>query len=273
MELGKEREVIHYVGMAECHVLGCNLTRNEFKEKAGYDLGYDPVYTRSPKVGDCKAINLVMYLKEVTTGHIFQLAFFLEDRQSLTANNNLRYVNAKCQSTVVLKDWFTKYQHRVAFHGEPDLLTFIRVFTSPELKWYGDYPTSGNYPLDETQTIFQENFAPLNDIIRRYNKWTIGVLTGIRTSEKGEFQDVYNRGFVKGSSVKLFHEMKKGIDPSALEKDVREFITTAEGSYGYKNYFGDDYQFRRYQYSENIIANTNSAIIVPNEMPDGDLPF
>lgn len=272
MELGKEREVIRYVGVAECQVIGANLTREQYKEKVGYDPGYDPIYTRESKTGD-KAIKLVFYLREVTTNHIFPLTFFMEEREAKTGNNNTKYVNDKCQSTVALMDWFTQYPHRPAYHGEPELLTFIRVFTSPALKWYGNYPNSGSYPLDETKIIFQENFGPINDIITRYNKWTVGILTGIRSAETGDYQDVFNRAFLKGTSVKQVSQMAKGVDPATLTDDVREFIKATEGPHGYKNYFGDSYQFRRYEKENNLIANTNSAIIQPNTAPDDDLPF
>lgn len=249
MNLGKERQFDSYLGVAECYVLGFNLTREGIISRLGYDPGTERNYTRSLPTGE-KAVNVVAYLKEKTTNTHFTLPFFLEERGAVSSQNNMRYVNIKCQATYPpIPDWFAKFDHRQAYVGEPELLYFIKCWTARKFPWYSDDLDSGVYPLEENLQIFSNNLRPLNDLATRFQAETVGVLLGMRDTGRGLRQDVSNKGFVIGSSVsKVMMNLPTGIsekDRKDLPVDVRDFLKAVEGPFGYKGYVGDSYRFRK----------------------------
>lgn len=269
-EVREFKEFKKYVGVGEFNILGFNFDRATIVKECGYDPGVDPVYVKPMMVrvdGNDRQVNtsnVSVFMKSATAPDLFmRLSFLLKETDDVSSKGNVKYVNTKCASTYVLAEWFTKYEHRKAFVAECDFLHFMRMWLS-NFRWEG----SATYPLKETLPLFKGNFNALNDLARRYPKQTIGVLCGIRDTEKGSKQDTCNRAFLPGYAVSTIQGMKTGLDPENLSIDnksvknvIRNFIKVVEGQYGYKNFFGNDYTFREYDPKTNVVAGTSSVIV------------
>jgi hypothetical protein len=279
MITGPEREVKEfkkYVGVGEFSVLGFNFDRATIIQMCGYDPGSDQEYCKKAKVRvgnteiDARTANVSVFLKEVNTGVGMRLSFILKEADDIAQSGNIKYVNVKCDSSYVLLDWFKRHEHRKAFIGEADFLHFIRSWLS-NFQWITkEDPTGGaKYPLKENLRLFDGNFNALNDLAKRYNKQTVGILCGIRDSEKGQKQDTCNRAFLPGNLVSKVQGLIVGGNNSQLmgslskyQGDViKSFLDKAEGQYGYKNFYGNSYAFRDYDPAANVVGSTTSAVI------------
>lgn len=280
MITGPEREVKEfkkYVGVGEFSVLGFNFDRQTIIQNCGYDPGSEQEYCKKAKVRvgntevDARTVNISVFLKEVNSGVSTRLSFILKEVEDVAQSGNIKYVNAKCDSSYVLLDWFKRHDHRKAFVGESDFLHFIRNWLS-NFQWISgkDDPTGGaKYPLKENLRLFDANFNALNDLAKRYPKQTVGVLCGIRESEKGQKQDTCNRAFLPGNMVSKVQGLVVGGDNSQLINSlsgyqgnvVKNFLDKVEGQYGYKNFYGKSYAFRDYDPATNVVGATNSAIV------------
>lgn len=265
------REFKKYVGVGEFSVLGFNFDRQTIIDKCGYDIGVEPVYVKPMMVNvkgtqvSVNTSNVSVFLKEVNTGENMRLSFLLKDMDDIANSGNTKYVNNKCQSTYVLQEWFSKHEYRKAVVGECDFLHFLRSWLS-NFKWSEDGQGGARYPLKETMVLFKGNFNPLNDLAKRYPQQTVGVLCGIRDTEKGQKQDTCNRAFLPGYLVKNMQDIATGTNPEGYVYLVKKFIETVEGQYGYKNFFGNGYKFREYDPKTNVVAGTSSAVVNPDEL-------
>jgi hypothetical protein len=279
MITGPEREVKEfkkYVGVGEFSVLGFNFDRATMNQVCGYDPGSEQEYCKKAKVRvgntevEARTVNISAFLKEVNTGVGMRLSFILKEVDDIAQSGNIKYVNNKCDSSYVLLNWFSRHEHRKAFVGEADFLHFIRNWLS-NFQWImKDDPTGGaKYPLKENLRLFDGNFNAINDLAKRYTKQTIGVLCGIRDSEKGQKQDTCNRAFLPGNLVSRVQGLTVGGDNSQLLSSlskyqgdvVKSFLDKAEGQYGYKNFYGKSYAFRDYDPATNVVGATNSAVV------------
>lgn len=268
MDFGKEKAYEYYVGVAECYVKGFNLTQDQIIKTLGYDPGTEKAYSRQAPTGE-KYINLVAYVQEKHTKKNFRVPFFIEEKGALATNGNMRYVNAKCSNSYGLPGWFVEHDYRQAFVGESELLWFIKCWLAKRFSFFSKDPTSGLYPLKENLQIFKENYAPFNDLVKRYPNETVGVLLGVKDDPKGLRQDVYNKAFVIGSSVpKVMGSLTTHLSPTEMKAmdlavDVRDFLNKAEGAFGYKGNFGTSYKFRKYG-EENDGESITRSVVNPS---------
>lgn len=266
---GEERsfkEFKKFVGVGEFKVVGFNFDRQSITSKCGYDPGTEPVYVKPMMVtvgGKQVQVNtshVSVFMKEVNTGDNMRLSFLLKETADISAAGNVKYVNTKCKSSYVLSDWFSKFEYREAYITECDFLHFMRSWLS-NFKWKEEGPGGAAYPLKETLPLFKGNFNALNDLARRYPQQTVGVLCGIRSTDKGSKQDTCNRAFLPGYVVGGIQGVKVGTDPTTQDYFIRKFLETVEGQYGYKNFYGDNYKYREYDPATNVVAGSSSAII------------
>lgn len=267
MILGPEqekREFKKFIGVGEFNVLGFNFDRQTIIDKCGYDPNSDPVYTGKLAVKsgndtvDARTANVSAFLKEVNTGAIMRLGFLMKEADDISNAGNVKYVNNKCQNSYVLLDWFTKNDYRKAYVGEADFLHFVRNWLS-NFKWFEDGEAGARYPLKEDGRLFDGNFKALNDLAVRYTKQTVGVLCGIRESDRGQKQDTCNRAFVPGWMVSSLQQLNVGMseeDIKAQKYPIAKFIEKVEGAYGYKNFYGNSYAFREYDPKTNVVAGS-----------------
>lgn len=279
MILGEEREVRDfkkYVGVGEFQVLGFNFDRQTIINKCGYDPGSDQDYCKRAQVRvgdktlDVRTSNVSVFLKEVHSGAGMRLGSILKETDDVSAKGNIKYVNAKCQSTYTLMDWFTENDYRKAYIGEADFLHFIRNWLS-NFKWFEKGQAGARYPLKENERLFDGNFKALNDLANRYNKQTVGILCGIRDTDKGQKQDTCNRAFVPGYLVPKMSQLKVGMSAAEIAQQpyaIKEFIEKVEGEYGYKNFYGNSYTFREYDANTNVVSGSNNAVVNKNNVDD-----
>jgi len=270
---GKEREVKgyeKYIGVGEFQIIGFNLTKDEIAKKCGYEVKQEPVYTR--KTADGKdAINLTIFLKEISTGKNFKTSIFMEDRERVSQDKKPQYVNEKAMSSYVVDGekaaWFIKDKYRKAFVGEADLLNLIKNWLT-NFNWFEDQ--DAKIDLDQTRNIITTgNVKVLNDIATRYPKQTIGLCAGIKQSNGNEYQDVYNKAVAPGWAVSKIQEFNKNVSTEIIDSQssaIKQFLKQITGQYGYNNYYGDSFKFRVYDPKENLTNTT--GIVTAGGIPE-----
>lgn len=267
---GKERDVKvynKYVGVGEFHVLGFNLTKDEILKKCGYEPKQEPIYVRkSPRGFD--SVNLTVFLKEKTTGEIFRASFFLEKDIKLSSEGKPQYVNNKAMSSYVLQEWFTSNDYREAFIGEADFFNFLKNWLS-NFDWFQD--PDAKLDLKQTITFFTGNVKVLNDMALAFNKQTVGLLTGVKTNDGKEYQDIFTKAALPGYAVRKIQGILKNISVEEIEKQsyaIKQFLKQVTGQYGYNQFFGNNFTFREYNSSENTINTT--GVVLHNTTPTPD---
>lgn len=267
MEIGNERvvkEFKKYTGVGEFSVLGFNLNRQQIIDTCGYDPKAEPDYLKPNKDG-VKGNNLTVFLKEKKVGATMRVSFNLYDKEVVSKANNKRYVNAKCQNTYVnpLPEWFAKHENRPAYEGEADFLLFMRAWLS-NFDWRDEGAGGARFPLKESKLVLDGSVTGINGLAKRYNNQTVGVLCGVRTTEKGDRQDTCNRAFLPGYLVSEIQKINKGLseeDRNKQQYNIKEFIRTVEGEYGYKYFYNNSYKFMEYDPATNVVSGNNESVL------------
>lgn len=262
---GKEREVKEfnrYVGVAEFNVVGFNLTKDQIQKQFGYEPKQEMSYTGVSKEGN-DTVNITVFLKEKTTGEAARATYFLENKLRVAQDGKPQYINNKAMSSYVIEgqEWFTKNEYRQAYVGEAELVNFIKNWLS-NFDWFSDPDVT--LDLNQTKEFLKGNVKVLNEMAQKYNKQTIGYLSGIRSYDGKDYQDIYNRACLPGYSVKKIQDLSKGSTEEELSKypyGVRQFVKQVEGQYGYSNYFGNSYKYRVYDPSENKLTSGGSGLL------------
>lgn len=269
-----------YVGVGEFHVLGFNFERETVAKRFNYDPGKEQEYVKKMKIDklggqEVDTVNVIAFMKHAQSGEFMKTSFLLKKITDISSSGKTKYVNTKCVSTYALSgnkmaDRFVTHSYREAFEGECDFLHFMRCWLD-NFDW--DFGNA-QYPLKETALLFDGKFGALNDLANRFPKSTVGVLCGIRETDKGQRQDTCNRAFLPTYQIdrrtgvnnvtyiqNILVGSRNGSNPTNHPFHVNRFIDTVEGQYGYKNFFGNSYKFREYDPTTNVVAGTNSAIV------------
>ncbi len=262
-----------YVGLFEASVMAVNPTAEQFKDILGIELKEDSKATEY--LGESKDGNTYLridfWLKEAKNDHKFKVSFFLEDRERENKDGTKKqYINnigncAWADDPNNLPDWFTTRDYRVAYSGEEDLYTFMRV-------WLGelDFRHSETTLMLEWKKLMKGNVKDIKDQINGEWSTNIGALATIMTRQKEEdileYQNVYNKGFLPVYALKNF-KLVNYDDPKILSglstkksKDLKpheRFVLTVTGEYGCKDFFTFK-ELAEYDSSENLVASSEA---------------
>lgn len=208
-------------------------------------------YLGKSKEGN-RTVRLDFWIKENKSGQLMKVGYFLEDTPAVTQDGSKTYyINSQGSSSCVtgegeLKDWFVRYDYRVAKKGEKELYEFLKVWLSDlDLKEAG-----ATLQLD-TERLFKGNVNELSQQVSGEYSTPVVMASIIKTVEKEgdikEYQEVYNKAITYESNMKYFEN--KTYSEEYLEK-LREreanketfkgheiFIKNLAGNYGTKHFF------------------------------------
>ncbi len=251
------------------------LEANGFPQKEGSQA------TKYLGVSDAgnKTVRLDFWTKEQNTNQLYKVQYYLEDTEAVTKSGDKKYyINTQGQTSCVgdvkeLKDWFTKYDYRVAKKGEKELINFIK-------SWLIEIERNDQMVINpDLNKLFKGNFSELEQQIGgEYAKPVVLPLTIKTVTKEGEvkeYMEVYNRAITPHYNMKYF--INKSYSEEYLDK-LRErearkekikgyegFIKDLAGNYGTKNFFSLK-PIHDYDPSENIVGNHSNG----NDEKDDD---
>lgn len=215
-----------------------------------------------------RTVRLDFWMKEKKSGQLLKVGYYLEDTPAVTQDGNKTYyINSQGSSSCVntegeLKDWFVRYDYRVAKKGEKELYEFLKVWLSDlDLKEVG-----ATLQLD-TDRLFKGNFKELEQQINGEYSTPVVMAAIIKTVAKEgdikEYQEVYNRAITYESNMKYFENktysedyLEKLRDREAKKETFKgheAFIKNLAGNYGTKHFFSLK-PLHDYNPAENIVG-------------------
>jgi hypothetical protein len=194
------------IGMAEFQVEFFNPSREELERLLGTEIENDPEYLGESKEGNT-TLRLSVWLREVATKRLYNLNFFLEDKEVRTMDGNkMQYINSIGRSAYVpsedqLTEKFTAHDYHAARVGEVDVVSFMDAWLDIERK--EPYTLGVNW-----KDLMKGNIKEFKELQRTDLPRTICCLLTVRVREKDgekkEYQSIYNKKFLPGYSIKKF---------------------------------------------------------------------
>lgn len=237
-----------HVGYFEAEVVGINPTAEEYFDIYGSEPKRELKYLKEED--GVKRADIVVILKEVTKGNLFQLRFFLKDVLKVGSKSGKKqYINSVggcgwAFDEEGLQSWFLKDNEgntrtfRQAHDGEENFLKFLRTwlgnlnFNAPNAQLQLDWNKVINGNLNEWKKLIGHEYTT-----------TIGAMATVNIKNDGTTQQsVFNGTFfpsyqlkslrvVKWDSEKLQSLKFKKLAPH--EYFVRDIV----GEYGPKDYY------------------------------------
>lgn len=218
-----------YWGVAPVKILAVNPSKAELETIFGHPIEKDPVYTgiREDSQVHYARIEFVVKVEEKDVNFISKINFFID--KTLYGNKD----KTKCQIIDKYGDtaWATieevknkaipQYANGPAaidadYHavckGEAELTNFIRTYLCLESSrvWDSNTFTWVTNPkreegcLDRVKDYFDGDFSELKEVIKMVPDNKVKVLFGVRTTDDNkQYQDVYNRMFLRNNQRKL----------------------------------------------------------------------
>ncbi len=241
------------VGVFEGKVIAINPTAQEYKEILDIELKEDSKATEylGKTAEGFDKVRIDVWLQDVKSDFKQKVTFWLEDVKKLS-NDKLKkqYINnvgitSWATDESELRSWFVARPYRIAYVGEEDFLSFLRI-------WLGgiDFRDESSELQLDWKKVIAGNLKEWKDEIGGEWCQTVGALATIKTTEKdGEaksFQEIYNKAFFPGYSIKNMRmidynnvdvvrglEFKKSNELKMHEK----FVIKVAGEYGCKHYY------------------------------------
>lgn len=273
---GKKREVTALpefkkkVGLFEATVVAINPTAEEFKDLLNIDLKEDSrqtEYLGKSQEGNT-TLRVDVWLEDVKSKDRFKVNFYLEDKPRENKDGTKKqYINAVGACTWAddpnnLPEWFANRDYRVAYMGEEDLYSFLRI-------WLGnlDYRDAETTLQIDWKKLMKGNVKDMKEQVGGELATTFVAMATIKTvikdDESKEYQSVYNKAFLPAYSLKNFRlidyndaklqSVLRGKKPKEL-KPVERFVANITGEYGCKEFyiFKD---LKEYDADENLVAS------------------
>jgi hypothetical protein len=280
---GKDREIKaynKYVGFFNANVVAINPTKEQLSKLLGNEIEKDLNYTDVSSETGAKKLTLSFWLKEETTGVLFNVRFNLEDTVVVSKSGKTQYIN-NIGSTSYAEDqnqipsFITDNNRKVrkAKKGEELLYKFLRNWVASS--WKFDDPNT-ELVLDDWKGLMNGKVSEIQDVINNNSDKSVCCLATIRTATDGkEYQSVYSYEFLPSWSHTYLVEGRSA-------KNIDRFISKIQdGEYGCKDYY-ELTPMKEYDPQNNVVNTTNSAVIRPqmpvdnkvlSSDPVDDLPF
>ena len=267
---GQGTEYPKKVGLFEANVIAINPTEEEYNDILGMELkeGSKAVeYLSTSKEGNT-TLRVDVWLEEVKTKTKFKSTFFLENKEKVNKDGTKKqYINnvGSCSWASDANDlptWFANRDYRVAFVGEEELYTFLKI-------WLGnlDYRDADTTLQLEWKSVMKGNLKDLKYQLDGDYCTTVGGIATIRSVEKDgetkEYQGIYNKGFFGAYNLKYFRLMDYS-SPSVLNtlrgkksKDLKpheRFVLNVTGEYGCKDFYILK-DMKDYSADDNLVAS------------------
>jgi len=219
---GKKREFqdnSKMVGVFEARVVAVSPSKEDLQELLGVDIEKDIEYVGEKEVdlgdGDKVMVDsarIAFYVQDVKSKRIFNVSFFLEDRNRHNKDQSKsQFINEVGATTWAEDeeglqdkkyDWFTKRDVRSAKTGEGELYDFVKNWLQLD---YRDPATNLN--LDFSKLI-KGDVQVLRDQITEDYAGTVTCLAIVTSKDKdGEvkhFQNISNKFSLGGYAIKTF---------------------------------------------------------------------
>ena len=225
------------IGLAEWQVLGYSLTKEEKDRIYGRksEDSEETEYVGTTPEG-VPRVRIEVLLKDVRTGFITPLNFWLQKEVAKAENGKTRYINAVgktlyANSENELSEWFTKAAtYREALVGEGELMEFLRSWLK-DIELNLERGGSRNNILLDMSRLFKGDFRELNDLARRECAGTVVAVATVRSKNTPDgmryYQNVYSKKFLPGYCITYFEDIDKR-RPGMVDK----FIEDLKGKYG-----------------------------------------
>ncbi len=252
------------VGLFEARVLAINPNMEELAELVPYEVTKEPIYLKEDEKEGFQRNDVTVYLEDIKSKQVFTLKIFLKDTERLNRDKTKnQYINnvgvtAWADEPENLPEWFLKdgREYRKAFVGEEEMYTFLR-------SWLNQLDTrDADATLDlDWKKLMKGNVKELRDGIGSPYEGTLVALATVRTDtdKEGnpvEYQQVYNRSFLPGYTMKFFNLGSKK-PPKFVEKFVANVTDPQNGC---KEFYGATLTtIHPYDANENIAASTTTV--------------
>jgi hypothetical protein len=208
--------------------------------------------------------------KEVKSGKLFPLTFYLEDKEVVSKSGKHQFINAVGRTTYAddvenLSEKFVAFPYHKARSGEPELVAFLDAWLDIDRKQA--YDLTPNW-----KALMSGSVKELKDLQKTDLPRTIMAMATVRVVEKDgelkEYQQLYSRNILPGYNMKFFRTTK--FTPEKLDalreqakdaKDTRKWLKSYEQfavdvtdpEYGIKDAYTLDV-LRPYNPEENLVA-------------------
>lgn len=221
---GNVRERSEYskkVGMMEVKVIAVNPDREELSALLGTEIEKDPEYLGEFQEKDADGnptglpatkLNITIWVQDVKTNGKYAVRFSLIDKEMISKKGKPQYINSLGNTTWVdseenLPDWFKKREYRKAKVGEEQLFSFMR-------NWLGklDYKDAETTLELDWKKLMNGNTKEIKQQVEGVYADTVAVMATVRSVDKDgenkEYQEIYNRDFLPGYTIKFFRNTK-----------------------------------------------------------------
>lgn len=241
-----------YVGYFESEVVAINPTSEEYFEIYGSEPKENQIKYLRDSTDGIAAVDIVVHLREVKTGKMLQLRFWLKDKKRVGSQSNKKqYINTIGKTGWAfdednLPQFFLKdgRDYRQAYEGEEEFVKFLRTWL-------------GNLNFNKPEAVLQLDWKKV--IVGNLKEWkelvghewttTVGCLATVKLKDNEDGstsaqQSVFNKSFFAGYNIKnlrLFDWTKDDLIRSIkFKKDLKGyeyFIKDVTGEYGPKEVY------------------------------------
>lgn len=221
-KIRERKDFSKVVGLMEVKVLAINPDKEELEKLLDTQLEKDPEYLgeyqEKDEAGEPVGLpktrfTVTIWVENVKTKLKYPIRISLIDKVRVSKKGIPQYINTLGQTTWAdseenLPTWFAKRESRQAKIGEEELYSFMR-------NWLGnlDYKDADTNLLSEDwKKLMRGNVKEFRDLIGTDATTTVVVMATVRTVEKegdiNEYQDIYNKDFLPGYTIKFFRANK-----------------------------------------------------------------
>jgi hypothetical protein len=293
---GKKRETKEFVdfqkkvGVFEAEVVAVNPDKEELEKLLDRTFEEDKEIEYLGEKEGVSTVRIGFYLKEVKTGEIYNVSFFLENRTRTNKDETkFQFINSVGQTSWAaeeddLGEWFTKDRDvRKAKVGEEELYNFLRNWLSKL-----DFRDADAVLSLDSKKLFKGNVKDIADQVGSEFTSTVVALATVKTKEvDGEvksMQVINNKNFLPGYNIKFFNKkftqkdadriagILKGDDKDAKKKvkAYERFIASVmDSEYPVKQFYGTSLT-ALHDYDEAENPTTSEAVVQEDDSEDSD---
>jgi hypothetical protein len=239
MAFGKGKEstesvdIKRYTGVASVFVKGVNPTKAELEAFYGREIENEPNYIKDNNGIPQVRIEFLVETDPVSKLHpgmVFKskVTFFINKQRKVGSQSGKILIIDKYGNTA----WATEEEvnngsipmygngpaniapgYRPAYDGEAELVNFLRAYLSIDSPFNYDRANKKyvwksaeelkdlDSSLDHVEDYFNGNVKEIQDIINMQPTNKVQVLFGVKSTDKGSYQDTFNRLFLKNNNA------------------------------------------------------------------------
>lgn len=264
-KLREKKDFSRQIGVFEGKVISINPSREELEKLLDTEIEKDPEYLKEDEKDGKQKLTVSVWLQDVLSKRLFNVRFFLKDAYRENKNGSkFQYINTTGSTSWAdepanLPKWFLEggREHRKAHIGEEELYNFVKSWlNSLDMR-------DAESKLDfEWKKLMKGNIKEISDCIGCKFDESVVALATVRTAENNEgeavdYQQVYNRKFLPGYTMKFFR-----VGGRKIPKMVTKFIEEVEDpEYGCKEFYGLELkELHEYNPAENIATGDDTAV-------------